>query len=225
MFVVIFEVLPTDGRRDEYLAHAKALKPVLESIDGFIDNERFESRRRPGWVLSLSTWRDEKSVIRWRTEMRHNITQGKGRGGIFADYHLRVAEVTADDAPPVGHPVREQRFDATETGLAKACTIAEIDPLEGRTLPKGQDGVTRALRLDPTTAGLVDHDVFDSIYRPGKALLLASWEGPGEAGAFRPAAPPESERMRLRAVRVIRDYGMFDRRETPQYHPDVQRAG
>jgi hypothetical protein len=30
---------------------------------------------------------------------------------------------------------------------------------------------------------------------------------------------------RLRVVRVIRDYGMFDRRETPQYYPDVRWTG
>ena len=58
MFSVIFEVRPNDGRKDDYLELAKHLKPILESIDGFVDNERFESRLRPGWVLSHSTWRD-----------------------------------------------------------------------------------------------------------------------------------------------------------------------
>jgi hypothetical protein len=28
--------------------------------------------------------------------------------------------------------------------------------------------------------------------------------------------------MRLRRIRVVRDYGMFDRRETPQYYPDAE---
>jgi len=64
MFSVIFEVLPADGKKDEYLDLAKHLKPIIETIDGFVDNERFESQRRPGWVLSHSTWRDEKSVVR-----------------------------------------------------------------------------------------------------------------------------------------------------------------
>jgi hypothetical protein len=27
---------------------------------------------------------------------------------------------------------------------------------------------------------------------------------------------------RLRRVRIIRDYGMFDRREAPQYYPDAK---
>ena len=28
---------------------------------------------------------------------------------------------------------------------------------------------------------------------------------------------------RLRQVRVVRDYGMFDRREAPQYYPEQRR--
>jgi heme-degrading monooxygenase HmoA len=79
MFSVIFEVQPAKGRRDAYLRLAEELKPVIDTIDGFIDNERFESRVRSGWVLSLSTWRDEKSVIRWRTQGEHHFIQEKGR--------------------------------------------------------------------------------------------------------------------------------------------------
>ena len=79
MFSVIFEVLPGQGRKDEYLEHAKHLKPILETMEGFIDNERFESRLRPGWILSHSTWRDEKSLVRWRTQGEHHAVQEKGR--------------------------------------------------------------------------------------------------------------------------------------------------
>src|SRR5229473_7734969 len=75
MFSVIFEVNPKQEKFDLYLDLAKGLKPILEGIDGFIDNERFESTRRPGWILSHSTWRDEKSVVRWRTVAKHHDTQ------------------------------------------------------------------------------------------------------------------------------------------------------
>src|SRR6516165_2687896 len=95
MFSVIFEVLPADGKKDQYLELAKHLKPMLETIDGFVDNERFESQLRSGWVLSHSTWRDEKSVVRWRTVGEHHAVQEKGRFAIFQDYHLRVGEIVA----------------------------------------------------------------------------------------------------------------------------------
>src|SRR5574338_1391203 len=102
MFAVIFEVTPKKERWDDYLGLAKFLKPKLEAIDGFIDNERFKSKRPEGRLLSLSTWRDEKSVVRWRTHESHHGVQKKGRFEIFDDYHLRVGEVTDDTLPPEG---------------------------------------------------------------------------------------------------------------------------
>jgi heme-degrading monooxygenase HmoA len=43
MIAVIFEVWPAEGRRQEYLDIAAALRPLLDQIDGFISIERFES--------------------------------------------------------------------------------------------------------------------------------------------------------------------------------------
>lgn len=223
MFSVIFEVRPGDGQRDAYLAHAGMLKPELEGIDGFIDNERFESRTRPGWVLSHSTWRDEKSVIRWRTHAGHHLIQGKGRSEVFADYHLRVGEVTADSHPPPGHAVREQRFDVTEVGLGTVCTLVEATPAEGD-LSTDPNGLARGLGLDPKAAGPVAHDVFASIYNPGKVLLLAAWTDADAAGGLKTPTLHGAGAPRVRTVRIIRDYGLFDRRECPQFHPPVERV-
>jgi heme-degrading monooxygenase HmoA len=220
MFSVIFEVHPAQGKRDEYLEQAKELKPIIETIDGFMDNDRFESRRRPGWVLSLSTWRDEKSVIRWRTQWRHNLSQEKGRSEIFSDYQLRVGEITADTHPPM--PVVEHRFDTTETGASKLCTIVELTPRKGEKLPEHDDAVLAAISLDKTAKGLNVYDVYDSIYHPGNVLVLGSWTGPDDAAAFQPSTPSGAESLRLRSVRVIREYGMFDRRETTKYYPEVE---
>src|ERR1700747_3173600 len=116
MFSVIFEVHPKQEKFDLYLELAKRLRPIREVIDGFIDNERFESSRRPGWILSHSTWRDEKSVVRWRTVAKHHDTQQRGRDEVFQDYHLRVGEIVADTASPAGGAIVEQRLDETETG-------------------------------------------------------------------------------------------------------------
>ena len=95
MSAVIFEVQPKPERWDDYLSLAKELEPKLEAIVGFIENERFASKRTTGRLLSLSIWRDEKAVIRWRTHGEHHGVQEKGQFEIFADYHLRVGEITA----------------------------------------------------------------------------------------------------------------------------------
>ena len=96
MIAVIFEVEPSAGRKDEYLAIAAQLKPLLAQIDGFISIERFESLTQPGKILSLSFWRDEAAVENWRNQEAHREVQAAGRAGIFATYRLRVAQVLRD---------------------------------------------------------------------------------------------------------------------------------
>ncbi|MGL4230795.1 MAG: antibiotic biosynthesis monooxygenase family protein [Casimicrobium sp.] len=96
MIAVIFEVTPRDGATDEYFAHAADLKSKLESIEGFISVERFESVTQPGKFLSLSFWRDEDAVKAWRNQIDHRATQRAGRTMIFNDYRLRVAQVIRD---------------------------------------------------------------------------------------------------------------------------------
>jgi len=104
-FAVIFEAWPAEGRGGEYLAIAASLREELERIDGFVSIERFESLATPGKLLSLSFWRDEEAVARWREHERHREAQAAGRGGVFADYRLRVAAVMRDYGP---HVRREQ---------------------------------------------------------------------------------------------------------------------
>src|SRR5947209_15312597 len=96
MIAVIFEVWPKREHRQDYLDLAGQLRPVLESIDGFISVERFESLTEPGKMLSLSFFRDEEAVKAWRNVAEHRAAQAKGRTGIFQDYRLRIAGVIRD---------------------------------------------------------------------------------------------------------------------------------
>jgi heme-degrading monooxygenase HmoA len=225
MFAVIFEVTPKKERWDDYLGLAKFLKPKLEAIDGFIDNERFKSKRTEGRLLSLSTWRDEKSVIRWRTHGGHHGVQKKGRFEIFEDYHLRVGEVTDDTQPPKGLALQQHRFDETEAGDARMVTLTELTPAHGGALGIGPDHLLAHFGLETRTVGLLEHEVFESITGPGKLILLLSWRDADTAGSWTPAAPDAATSLRHRRVRIIRDYGMFDRREAPQFYPEVKRTG
>ena len=96
MIVVIFEVWPAEGRTAEYFDLAGRLRADLAKLDGFISIERFESVTTPGKFVSLSFWRDEEAVRAWRNIEGHRTAQARGRGGILADYHLRVASVIRD---------------------------------------------------------------------------------------------------------------------------------
>ncbi|MER8690397.1 antibiotic biosynthesis monooxygenase [Mesorhizobium sp. M1136] len=96
MIAVIFEVEPAAGKREAYLGIAADLRPLLDGVDGFLSIERFQSLADPNRILSLSFWRDEEAVKAWRNTQEHRQAQKAGRGGIFADYCLRIAHVVRD---------------------------------------------------------------------------------------------------------------------------------
>jgi heme-degrading monooxygenase HmoA len=223
MFSVIFEVHPKPDQWDAYLDNAKMLRPELEKIDGFIDNIRYRSLTREGWILSLSGWRDEKSVVRWRTKMRHHMVQEKGRTEILADYHLRVGQITQDTRIPEGHVLAEQRFDETEVGEGTAVTLIDAKLRADWTRGSTVAAYSKYFGFNPDAEGMIGWDVFDAVLTPGDLMLLMTWRTKEVAEAFdKTARLPEG--ARLRRVRVVRDYGMFDRREAPQFYPDVTRS-
>lgn len=112
MIAVIFEVEVAAGQKDAYLETAAELRPVLEEVEGFISVERFQSLSAPEKLLSLSFWRDEEAVQRWRRLAEHRAAQTRGRAGIFRDYRLRVAGVIRDYG-------MAQRAEAPQDSLAE----------------------------------------------------------------------------------------------------------
>ena len=96
MIAVIFEFTPAEGRFVDYKTLAEGLNDEVRKIDGFISIERFESISTKGKFVSLSFWRDDESVRKWRNLQKHREAQKKGRAGIFASYRLRIAQVIRD---------------------------------------------------------------------------------------------------------------------------------
>jgi heme-degrading monooxygenase HmoA len=220
MFAVIFEVRPRPGQWDAYLDNAKLLRPQLEQIDGFIDNIRYKSLTRDGLILSLSDWRDEKALVRWRTGVHHHEAQVRGRSQILADYHVRVGEITNDTRIPTGNQLVEQRFDETSVGEGTAVTLIDARrPAEFNETSNPVD-CSEFLGLNIYADGLLDWDVFEAVLTPGDLILLQSWRT-GAAAEFFELTTDLPKDARSRRVRVVRDYGMFDRREAPQYFPEV----
>jgi len=82
--------------KTEYLAIAAQLRRFLEDRPGFISIERFQSLVHQNKVLSLSFWETEDAIREWRNLFEHRVAQTKGRGGLFLDYRIRVAEVIRD---------------------------------------------------------------------------------------------------------------------------------
>jgi heme-degrading monooxygenase HmoA len=96
MIAVIFEVFPKEKNKQEYLDIAAKLKPMLVDFDGFISVERFASLQDPNKILSLSFWRDEQSIEKWRNNIMHRDGQSSGLKHIFSDYRIRIGQVMRD---------------------------------------------------------------------------------------------------------------------------------
>jgi heme-degrading monooxygenase HmoA len=171
MFSVLFEVRPKAEQWNAYLDNAKRLRPELEKVEGFVDNIRYRSLTRDGWILSLSNW-------------------------------------------------KEQRLDETEAAAGTAVTL--IDAARARAVGPNfsAEDLARSLGLDAGASGLHSWDVFDAVLSPGTPIVLMSWRDASAAEVFEKRAALPAER-RLRRIRIIRDYGMDDRREAPQYYPEV----
>lgn len=221
MFTVLFEILPREDQREAYATVGESLLPELEQVPGFVDAILYKSLAREGWMLSLSTWRDEKSVVRWRTRVLHHEAQTRGRAAILADYHLRIGEVTYDTDIPPGCTLRDQRLDETEAGTGTAITLIDAKQVPEWVASQNVEEIALYLGFDLNSYGdCVSWDVFEAVFTPGDIVLLCSWKDQGSAVDFAQyALGPEDSRVR--AARIVRDYAMFDRREAPQYFPDA----
>lgn len=96
MIAVIFEVTPSNEGKQEYLDIAARLREHLKEIPGFISIERFQSLNDENKILSLSFWKDEAAIARWRNLAQHRAAQAKGRRTLFEHYRIRVGHVVRD---------------------------------------------------------------------------------------------------------------------------------
>ena len=218
MFAVIFEVNPYPSRHQDYLDTAKALRPMLDEIDGFDSIDRFGSRQRPERLLSLSFWADEAALTVWRTREKHHFAQTDGRERIFADYRIRVAQVISDDVP--GQPTRRPERRSAYNDLSRR-NVSYMGFLEVMRQTTGGDDVTSLVGQGET---------MDSLYNKGKVIHVRSWSDEASAVAWRDSLlrgmdlHRESAGLRLRMVEVERDYTLRGRAQAPQYYPEVKRA-
>jgi hypothetical protein len=113
-------------------------------------------------------------------------------------------------------------LDETEVGTAKFVTLTEIQPAPAISEALNADALPDLVNLDRSRTELIGCDLFTSIYNKGKFALLASWRDRCAAESFAPRLLPDAS-SRHRIVRIVREYGMFDRRESPQYYPDIQQ--
>ena len=129
-----------------------------------------------------------------------------------------------DTRVPAWQTLLQQRLDVTEAGIGKAITLLNAKREPDWIKQAGADAVANSLGFNPDASGVVSWDVFDALAVPSDVIALVKWGNLATAEAFEQNTTlPEG--VRLRNIRVVRDYGIFDRREAPQYFAEVHPNG
>jgi heme-degrading monooxygenase HmoA len=201
------EVNPKSDEFENYFDATQMLSPELKQVDGFVDNTGYASLTRPGWLLSLSNWRDETSLKRWRIETNYHKRMQAAGDRVFADYRVHIGEVVVDTRVPAGQAVLQQRLDETDAGIGEAITLLDASFAPDWVKQAGADAVLKSLGFDPGAFELVGREVFEAAMTPGDVIALVKWEALATAEDTerfeRDLTLPKG--VRLRHIRVVRD--------------------
>ena len=210
-------------------------EPWLCEVD-IEKQENFVAKIEEGlrWCdVALVVWSPDAAASKWTEEewtsvLARQVAEQKTRLGIvLLRDHLLYRRLRTH--PHTRHVDRdcllidlERHLDETEVGPAKFATFTEITPDKGAAFVSQADLLPAHLGLDLKDAAVIDHDMFVSIYNPGKLALLTGWKDAQAASKWSPRKIEGIEKLRHRRIRIVRDYGRFDRREAPQFYADVE---
>jgi len=203
---LLFEVKPKPEAFDEYLAIAARLRPALDELGGCLFIDRFRCVREPARILSYQIWRDEAALVKWRVHAEHHKAQTLGRTRIFDDYRLRIAQVLHQQS--VDGDWQPDRLNAYNDPTVR---------------PPRYLAIAESRRALAQTLGDTSSESYESLYRSGEYATVMDIDQPSSA----PRLTDLPGAFRVRFCETERDYGMFDRAESPQYyppHPLTERA-
>jgi heme-degrading monooxygenase HmoA len=210
MFCLLFEVQIKEGFVERYLELAAALRPKLLAMGGCTFIDRFKSLTRQNLLLSYQIWRDESSLVAWRTEASHHGVQEIGREEVFSDYRIRIGQV-----------IHERKSDRTDWRPARL--TAYNDPSRR---PPTYVIATESHNAGPALRNSLAGDSFESVYRKGRYAHLFDVSDIPSASDLGTRMFDDQTVEYVRTLEIIRDYGMYDRAEAPQYYPPATpRAG
>lgn len=214
MFSVLIEAQPRQGQSDAYFANAATLRPELERAPGFVDNIRYRSLSRDGWIGALSLWSDEASVIGWHTRMHDKESKEKDWSSLLADYRLRVGEVTSDTRLAENREIAPREPGDAEAGEGTYLTLIDAKQTPEWIRSNNPQEVALYLGFDLYSYGnCISWDVFDSLLNPGEIMLVVTWKD-AESANDHAATQIVPDDARVRVVRVTRDDPMSGQRET-----------
>ena len=89
-YIVSFSSIRTAGDQG-YGAMGEKMEALALAQDGCFGLE--SARRSDGFGITISFWRDEKSILAWKNVVSHMAAQKLGRDRWYEQYQVRVARV------------------------------------------------------------------------------------------------------------------------------------
>jgi heme-degrading monooxygenase HmoA len=205
MIGLFFEVTPRPGHEQAYFDIAAGLRPELDKNPGLLFIDRFKSLSRPRIVLSHSHWRDEASLAGWRAQAKHHAAQVAGRQQHFEDYRLRIGQLAAEWLP---HDGNRRQFE-TSNGYN--------DPA------LQQERFLIASTATTPVEAPAESDVLASVSRDNEYIVLTATPSLRDGLHAVEQLSRSGAMTSVRLFLVSRDYGMYERKEAPQYYPPMAR--
>ncbi len=75
----------------EYEATATRMLELAATMEGFLGAE--STRDSSGFGITVSYWRDESCIARWKAHAEHSLARDRGKRQWYSAYRLRVAKV------------------------------------------------------------------------------------------------------------------------------------
>ncbi len=205
MIGLFFEVMPRPGHEQAYFDIAAGLRPELDKNPGLMFIDRFKSLTQPRIVLSHSHWRDEASLAGWRTHAKHHVAQLAGRQQHFEDYRLRIGQLVCEWLPGAGELRRLE--------TANSYNDPALQP---------ERFIIASTAEAPVETG-AESDVLASVSRERQYIVLTPAPSLPDGLQTVEQLASTGAMTSVRLFLVSRDYGMYDRREAPQYYAPVNR--
>ena len=90
-YAVIFTCQRVDVHDSSYEQMAERMFELVEKQDGYIGHEHVHNS--DGLGITVSYWRDKKSIRKWRDHTEHWIARELGRGKWYDWYNIKVCKV------------------------------------------------------------------------------------------------------------------------------------
>lgn len=87
-YAVIFTTLLSDDL-SEYIETAERMEELAKEQDGYLGIE--SARNDMG--ITVSYWKDEEAILRWKNNVEHTETRNRGRDQWYKQYQLRICKV------------------------------------------------------------------------------------------------------------------------------------